>query len=93
MRQSSAVLLVIGILLVGVGVVGLVIASNKLAIYNDCSVNPNYSHSCNIYSNSGAMNDYNSNMTVEAASGIAAMLGFILSLGAFLHRPNQNQGV
>ena len=92
MKQSHVVLLIVGILLVVFGVIGLTITTNKLAFYNDCSVSPANSYSCDINSNSGAMNDYNSNMAVEAVSGIVAVMGFILSMGAFLYRPPQIQG-
>jgi len=92
MRQSNVLLLVGGVVLVSAGIIGLVISSNNLAIYNLCSTTPNGSYRCYIYSNPGAMNDYWANMTLEAGSGISAAVGFILAIGAILTDPGQNQG-
>lgn len=75
-----------------VGVFGLVAASNRLAIYNACSIGPDSSYRCDIYSNSAAMNDYNSNLTLETVSGILTAIGFVMSIGSFLIRTKPQAG-
>jgi hypothetical protein len=73
----------VGIALVSIGVYGIVLSSNKLAIYNECSVSPDNSYFCAIGLNPQAQSDYSSNQLIEAVSGILSLAGLAILISAF----------
>ena len=85
MREATKfILVVIAVFISSLGVAGLVVSSNSLSIYNQCSVSPNNSYFCAIYSNPNAMSNYNLDLILQTISGIALLVGVVSCIGAFL---------